>query len=293
MHILNSMPPRNLFGLESQDYKSAAIAVLPIPYDSTVSYGAGAREGPKAIIDASRHIELFNEELGFDPSKSGIFTLEELEPNVDSPAAMVNAIAKEVAILLEDGKTPLLLGGEHTIALGAIKALADAGRKFSVLHFDAHSDSRDEFMGSRYSHACVASRAKELAGNCYSIGVRSIDEASFNKGGSILYMKDIHSIGPGKAEDWISRNVKGDIYITIDLDVLDPSEMPSVGTPEPDGMRYKELTSLLKYVLSEHKLLGADISELAPIPYLKAPDYLAAKLAYMLIGYSLRKSSMQ
>ncbi len=289
MHVLNSNPPYNLFGLEDQDYSKAKVAVLPVPYDSTVSYGAGARNGPEAIIRASRHIELYNEELGFNPSEHGIYTLEELEPDVSGPEAMVKRISKETSIIIEDGKMPLLLGGEHTIALGAIDALSKLGKEFSVLHFDAHSDSREEFMGSKYSHACVMARARELCSSTYSVGVRSIDREGAEKySDKILYMKDMRSMGIDGIVKDIGKHIGRDVYITIDLDVLDPSEMPSVGTPEPAGMDFYTLTSVLSKVLINKNLVGADISELAPIPQLAAPDYLAAKLAYLLVGYSIK-----
>ena len=285
MQILNSAAPYNLFGLEDQSYEKAKFVVLPVPYDSTMSYGSGSRDGPDAIIRASRHIELYSEELGFSPADAGIYTLEQLEPDVSGPEAMVKRIAREVSIIIDDGKVPLLLGGEHTVALGAVMAIANAGDDFSVLHFDAHSDSREEFMNSKYSHACVMARIRDMCKSTYSVGVRSIDEQGYSKySKDILYMKDMRSMSDKMIAESISKHVKKNVYITIDLDVLDPSEMPSVGTPEPGGMRYTSLINILSGVLKGRKLIGADISELAPIPGMRAPDYLAAKLAYGLVG---------
>ncbi len=285
MQILNSAAPYNLFGLEDQSYEKAKFVVLPVPYDSTMSYGSGSRDGPDAIIRASRHIELYSEELGFSPADAGVYTLEQLEPDVSGPEAMVKRIAREVSIIIDDGKVPLLLGGEHTVALGAVMAIANAGDDFSVLHFDAHSDSREEFMNSKYSHACVMARIRDMCKSTYSVGVRSIDEQGYSKySKDILYMKDMRSMSDKMIAESISKHVKKNVYITIDLDVLDPSEMPSVGTPEPGGMRYTSLINILSGVLKGRKLIGADISELAPIPGIRAPDYLAAKLAYGLVG---------
>ena len=285
------MPPYNLFGLESQDYVSAKVVVLPVPYDSTASYKAGAREGPHAIIQASRNIELYSEELGTDISEIGIYTLDELEPDVNSAEGMVNRIEKEVSILLNDSKIPLLLGGDHSISIGAFRAVAKAEKDFSVLHFDAHSDSRNEYMGSRYSHACVAARARELAKNCYSVGVRSVDaEGAKSYRKEMLYMSDVAMLGVEKAVDPIIRNTSNNIYLTIDLDVLDPSIMPSVGTPEPGGMSFQTITGLLKSVLRKKRLLGLDITELCPIPGVVAPDYTAAKLTYLLLGYAFYRN---
>ena len=288
MQILNSAAPYNLFGLEDQSYEKAKFVVLPVPYDSTMSYGSGSRDGPDAIIRASRHIELYSEELGFSPADAGIYTLEQLEPDVSGPEAMVKRIAREVSIIIDDGKVPLLLGGEHTVALGAVMAIANAGDDFSVLHFDAHSDSREEFMNSKYSHACVMARIRDMCKSTYSVGVRSIDEQGYSKySKDILYMKDMRSMSDKMVAESISKHVKKNVYITIDLDVLDPSEMPSVGTPEPGGMRYTSLINILSGVLKGRKLIGADISELAPIPGMRAPDYLAAKLAYGLVGMAI------
>lgn len=285
MKILNAMAPYNLFGLENQEYASAKIAAIPVPYDSTVSYQSGTRNGPGAIIDASRNLELYNEELGKDISKMGIFTTDELAPDYSSPESMVKRIEKEVGLVCNDSKIPLLLGGEHTISLGAIRALAKVHDDFSVLHFDAHSDSRDEFMGTKYSHVCVMARAREVCKSCYSVGVRSVDEESAKRYKDILYMKDMHDKSAKQISDLIAKNTKKKVYLSIDLDVLDPAEMPSVGTPEPDGMHFHELKEILKTVLKDKQVIGMDFVELAPIPGLLAPNYLAAKLVYMTLGY--------
>ncbi len=287
MRVLNAMPPYNLFGLEDQDYEKAKVVVLPVPYDSTSTYRTGSRDGPRAIIEASRPMELYSEELDADISKIGIYTLEEIEPDLDSPKKTVDRIAKEVSIILDDSKMPLLLGGEHTIAVGAIAAVSKKFKDFSVLHFDAHSDSRDEFMGSKYCHACIMARARELCKSCYSVGVRSTDEESARKySKDTLYMKDMQGMSTKQIVDKILENTEKNLYITIDLDVLDPSEMPSTGTPEPGGMRYNELKGILKGLLKERKLIGIDFNEMCPIPGLTAPNFLAAKLIYATLGYA-------
>ncbi len=288
MKILNAMPPYNLFGLEEQDYDSAKVVVLPIPYDSTSTYKAGSREGPRAIIEASRSMELYNEELGEVTSdKVGIFTLEELAPDFNSPEGTVNRIAKEVGLILDDKKLPVLLGGEHTIAVGGVRAISKKYREFSVLHMDAHADSRDEFFSTKYCHACVMARIRETCGSCYSVGIRSIDKESAKRhANEMLYMKDMKNMDTKKIVDKILKNTKENLYITIDLDVLDTGEMPATGTPEPGGMRYDQLLAVLKGVLKERKLVGADINELNPIPGMVAPNVLAAKLVYNIIGYA-------
>ena len=290
MKILNAMPPYNLFGIEEQDYDKAKVVVLPVPYDSTSTYKVGSREGPHAIIEASRPMEFYSEELGRDISSIGIYTLDELAPDFDSPKKMVDRIAREVSLILEDSKVPLLLGGEHTIAIGAVKSIAGKYKDFSVLHFDAHSDSYDEFFSTKYCHACVMARIREMCKSCYSVGVRSTREETVKKyGSSTLYMKETRKMTAKQIVDKILDNTKKNIYITIDLDVLDPSEMPSTGTPEPGGMLYNDLKEVLKGVLKEKNLIGIDFNELCPIPGMVAPNFLAAKLIYLTLGYAFKK----
>ncbi len=289
MGVLNTMPPYNLFGLEEQDYKKAKVVVFPVPYDSTSTYKVGSREGPHAIIEASRPMELYSEELGRRISDIGIYTMEEMAPDFDSPKGMVNRISKEVSLVLEDSKVPLLIGGEHTIAIGAVKAIAGRYKDFSVLHLDAHADSYDEFNNSRYCHACVMARIREMCKSCYSVGVRSIDERSAKRRNDILYMKDARKLTARQIAEKILRNTGRSLYVTIDLDVLDPAEMPSTGTPEPGGFSYSTLKDVLEIVLKRRKLIGMDVSELCPIPNMVAPNYLAAKLIYNALGYAFSK----
>lgn len=288
MHILNSLPPHNLFGLEDSTYENSKVIAIPIPYDSTTSYEPGTRNGPEAIIEASRNIELFSELLGKDISKIGIYTTEEIEPDVSSPKHMVDRIADEVKYILDDDKVPLGIGGEHTIMVGLVKAISSKYGKdnFSVLHFDAHSDSRDRFMGSKYSHACVMARARELSDKVYSVGIRSIDKEDYEKYKDILYMKDMHSMSYDEIADSIIKSTYDNVYLTVDLDVIDPSEMPSVGTPEPDGMKFRDLIEIFSRVLPRKHIIGMDFNELKPIPGFTAPNYLASKLMYLAIGYS-------
>ncbi len=289
MPVLHQMPPYNLFGVFDPDYESAKVVVLPIPYDSTTTYKSGARDGPHAIIDASRNLEFFNEEIGDDVTKIGIFTLEELEPSFKSPDETINRIEKEVSLILEAGKMPLLLGGEHSIAMGSIRAEGKKYGKdgFSVIHFDAHSDSRDEYMGSKYCHACVMARARESCSSCISVGVRSTDEEGFKKyRNETIYRKDMHGRKAEDIADEIIKKTKNKVYITIDLDVLDPSILPSTGTPEPDGLSFHELASILKNILTKKELIGADFNELSPIGGIVAPNFLVAKLILLTLGYA-------
>ncbi len=281
------MPPYNLFGLEEQSYDKAKVIVIPVPYDSTSMYKVGSREGPHAIIEASRPMELYSEELGRRISDIGIYTTEELAPDFDSPKGMVDRIAKEVSLILEDSKVPLLIGGEHTIAIGAVKAISQKYKDFSVLHFDAHADSYDEFHNSKYCHACVMARIREMCKSCYSVGVRSIDEKSAKAHSKdVLYMKEARKLTPKQIAGTILKNMRKNIYVTIDLDVLDTGEMPSTGTPEPGGFRYNEMKEILENVLGERNLIGLDVNELCPVPGMVAPNFLAAKLIYQTLGYA-------
>lgn len=286
MKILNSNPPYNLFGLEGQDYDKSKVVAVPVPYDSTTTYRSGTREGPRALIEASRNIELYSEETESDISKIGIFTTEEVAPDFSSPENMVKRIEREVDQILDDKKVPFLIGGEHTISLGSLNSIIRHGKKPTFIHFDAHSDSRDNLFGSKYCHACVVARAGELC-DTYSIGVRSVDEQSATKNRArMLFMKDVHKMDTEAIVKSILDHSGSDVYISIDLDVLDPSEMPSVGTPEPDGIKFCQLKEIIKGVAEKKKVLGMDLVELNPIPGVTAPNYLAAKLAYLMIGYS-------
>ena len=286
MHVLNQLPPYNLFGIEDQSYEKAKIAVLPVPYDSTSTYKAGSRDGPAAIIDASRNLELYDYEIKEDISRLGIYTLEPMAPDLSSSEKMVDNIEKEVTPIIRDGKVPLLLGGEHTIAIGSVRALSKLSKKpFSVLHFDAHSDSRDEIYGAKYCHACVLARIAELGLDTYSVGIRSIDASSMGKyGKSMLFMDEMHGMPIDEIVERINSHTGKNIYLTFDFDVLDPAIMPSTGTPEPDGLTYYETMQMLKGILPEKNLVGMDFTEFSPIPGMVAPDFLAAKLIYQTLG---------
>lgn len=289
MRILNSTAPYNLFGLEDQNYDKAKVVAVPVPYDSTTTYCSGTRDGPHALIEASRNIELYNEELNSDISKIGIYTTEEIAPDFSSPENMVKRIESEITPILDDKKIPLIIGGEHTVSLGALRPIAKANKKLTFLHFDAHSDSRDTFMGTKYCHACVVARAQELC-KTYSVGVRSTDAESVKKfKKNTLYMKDINKMVVKEVVKSILRNTDKNIYLSVDLDVLDSAEMPSVGTPEPDGFTFYQLKEVIREVVKKKNVVGMDFVELNPIPGFTAPNYLAAKLIYLTLGYAFAK----
>ena len=270
------LEPFNFLGLEDQDYENAKVVVFPVPYSSTTYWKSGTKEGPQAIIEASRHVELYDIETKKDASKQGIFTLELLEPSKNSPEETTARIKSVMDKILRDGKFPMMLGGEHSITLGAVQAVREQFSDFSVLQIDAHSDLRDEFEGTKFHHACVMKRIKDLGVSVTQVGVRSSEGEELG---------DNVFLAPNLPIDKIISTLKEKVYLTFDLDGLDPSIMPSTGTPEPGGLGWYETLKLIKEVAKKRKIIGADVVELDPIPGFSAPDFLAAKLVYKIINY--------
>lgn len=283
-----TLEPYNFGGLDKQNYKSSKIVVVPIPYESTTYYLSGTKEGPFAIINASRHFELYDQELKKDISRKGIFTLEELEPSKNSPRETMLRIEKVIRKILEDKKLPFILGGEHSITFGAVSALKKkySAKNLSVLQLDAHCDLRNEFEGAKFHHACVMRRiVDDLKISLTQVGIRSFSEEEANylkksKKNIIFFDKEF-------SEEEVANTLKENVYLTLDLDVFDPSIMPSVGTPEPGGLEWQEVLNLIKTVSKNKNIVGVDVVELSPIAGLIAPDFLAAKLIYKIIGYIL------
>ena len=278
---------------DDADFAKAAAAILPVPYDGTVSYRSGARDGPQAIIEASRYLELYEPDLDLEPAQWGIATLPPLEPDVSGPEANIARVEQVVGALADAGKLPVMLGGEHSLTLGAVRALAQRHPGLSVLQLDAHADMRDSYQGSAYSHACVMRRVREIVGDGTVIqaGVRSISSEE---------MQHIREAGvtgvnlytPGQyndpaAIDELLAGLGETVYVTVDLDALDPSIMPAVGTPEPGGLSWQETLSILRAVAQRSRVIGFDIMELAPNEGPVHAAYTAARLTYKLIGYAL------
>ncbi|MEM3555452.1 MAG: agmatinase [Candidatus Micrarchaeia archaeon] len=283
MRLLHSLPPYNFAGLEPEhaDFNKAKVVVLPVPYDSTVCYTAGTRNGPHAIITASRQMELYDEEMGWEPATIGIHTLDELEPSRNSPQETMNRVERAVQEILENKKFPVVLGGEHSISVGVVKAFSKIHRELTVLQLDAHADLRDEFEGTKFGHTSVMRRISEIT-HTVQVGIRSISkgEAEFarRKKLQIFYARDFK-------QEKIIPQLKKNVYVTIDLDVFDPSEVPAVGTPEPGGLHWYEVLSLLKQVASKRNVVGFDVVELCPIPGETHSDFLAAKLIYKFLSH--------
>ncbi|MBU1007377.1 MAG: agmatinase [Candidatus Omnitrophica bacterium] len=265
----------------------AKVVVLPVPYGKTVSYRKGTENGPAAILEASDNLELFDEELNKEIHLIGINTAPLLKVSNLKSEAMITAVEKSVADILRLDKMPVVLGGEHAVTIGAVRAAKEKFNDLSILYFDAHSDLRDSYDGNKYSHACVARRLLEIAPVVAS-GIRSLsrEEHEFalnNKGVKIIKMHDMI-----KNHDWqntVKDSLSKNIYISIDLDVFDPSIMPSVGTPEPGGMHWHGFLEAIRNIISGKNVVGFDVVELCPIKDMVAPDFMAAKLIYKILGY--------
>ncbi|NOT34900.1 MAG: agmatinase [Candidatus Eisenbacteria bacterium] len=281
--------PYNFGGLEPEfsALETARAVVLPVPYDFTTSYQGGTRLGPAAILAASRNMELWDEEIG-PIYRHGIATLPELEPTAAGPEAMVERVERATEWILEQGKLPAILGGEHSITTGAIRAAKRRWPDLSVLQIDAHGDMRESYLDSRFSHACVMRRIRELV-PATSVGIRSISEEEAEY--FAAHPLPIWSTRGFRAleRDWspILDGLSPHVFVTFDLDGFDPSLMPATGTPEPGGLEWFETVDLLRAVTERHRIVGFDVVELAPMAGQTASDFLATRLVYRLIGLGL------
>ena len=280
--------PHNFLALpqEQSSFDAAQVVLIPVPYDSTASFRSGSREGPEAIISASYGLEDYDLELELDVSEIGIHTTGALEPHMAGPGPMTERIRDAVAVYLAAGRTVGLLGGEHSITIGSVQAHVVAYPSLSVLYLDAHADLRNEYMGTPYGHASAARRAYECCPIALA-GVRSLcqEEHDFIRENNVpvwYWDPNSHRGSPESVLDSLSDTV----YVSVDLDVLDPALMPAVGTPEPGGMAWQQLVSLLGKVAESRRIVGFDVCELAPAYGPPACSYTAAKLVYKLVAYS-------
>ncbi len=286
-------PPESFLAIppEEAPFETSPVVILPVPYESTVSYMGGTRYGPRGLIHASRFLELYDHELDFEPYEVGVHTLPELVLPDSGPETALAELQRAVDELIEANKFVIMLGGEHSVSGPPI--LAHAGRysdrALSVLQLDAHSDLRAEYEGTQYSHACVMHRVHKSV-NLVPVGIRSLtaEERSLIRESQIRVVFG-HEL---RSDGWIDRvmgSLGDDVYITIDIDYFDPSLVPSTGTPEPGGGDWYTTLELLERVFNEKNVVGCDVVELAPIPGLVAPDFLAAKLVYKLIAYYAKR----
>ena len=269
--------------------ESAAFHVIPVPWESSVSYGAGTRNGPNAILHASTQLEAYLD--GCIPGDAGIYTAPEVDCSGE-PEAVLDRIRESTANAIALNKMPILLGGEHAMTLGSIRAFKDSGIDFGVVQFDAHADLRESYQGNSYSHACVMKRILDLEIPIFQIGVRALsqEEADLRARADIPYLDADRIANAGFPESILPSDFPQSIFITFDVDGLDPSVMPSTGTPEPGGLNWYQAIEGLEKIIVNRKVIGADIVELAPIPGFHAADFTAAKLVYKLMAM-IRKSN--
>ena len=281
--------PFNFLALphELSSLDTARVVVLPVPYDSTTSFRGGARAGPRAIIEASYNLEDYDTELGADVSRVGIHTSDAIEPHMAGPKQMVERVRQCVAEYVGQGKVVAMLGGEHSISVGSVAALQGAYSDLSVLFLDAHADFRDEYMDTGWGHACVARRIHERC-PVVLFGTRSASSEEVE----LLADNRVPTFYWPPSGDFesqvkeVTHLLSPDVYVSVDLDVLDPAIMSAVGTPEPGGLDWWQVTGLLRAVAERRRIVGFDVTELCPAEGPSACAYTAAKLVYKVIGYS-------
>ena len=285
------VPPENFGGLSEQDasYEKARAVIFPVPLERTTTYEHGTRNGPPAILEASRNMELYDEEFETEIYKHvGIATI----PAIDTADGTLEEVLAEIFTaqceLLEDGKFPVALGGEHSLTPPLVRAAARKYENLSVLQIDAHADLRSEYQGNPNSHACAMRRVVELC-PAVQVGIRSLSveeaQAIPRLKTKIYWAKDIV---PASTKGWTAKvvaDLSPRVYITIDLDGFDPSIIPATGTPEPGGLDWFQVTSLIRAVAGEKEVVGMDVVELLPQAGQHASDFLAAKLIYKSLGY--------
>lgn len=268
-------------------YDESSFIIIPVPYDETSTWMKGADRGPDAILEASVNLEFFDPETSVEAHLLGIHTVEPvLEKR--TPELLVNAVQERVMEILNAHKFPIVIGGNHTVTIGSAFALSGYYPDLSVLQLDAHADLREEYEGSPLNHACVMARIRERA-EIVQVGIRSISSAEAKSAdtGRMFFAHELHFERRlyDRAEEKLNENV----YITIDLDVFDPSLIPSTGTPEPGGPGYFELIHFLKNVIKKRNVVGFDVVELCPSPAHRAADFTAARIIYQLISYIAAK----
>jgi agmatinase len=282
--------PGVFLGVDSPLEQSRAV-ILPVPYEGTVSYRPGTRFGPGAIIDASAHVELYDQELDAEPYRMGIHTAPPVWPNLSSPQGMIREIREHCRRYLNQDKFLAVLGGEHSVTVGSVQAHQEKHLGLCVLQVDAHADLRDSYHHTKWGHASVMRRVGELCPTV-GVGIRSLSREEMDfaaaEGRRIFFGHQIR-----EDPDWIDRvlgELASEVYVTVDLDGLDPGIMPAVGTPVPGGLSWQQTLDLLGRVAAEKIVVGFDVVELAPIPGQMASDFTAARLVYKMLGSVSGKS---
>jgi agmatinase len=276
---------------EFSSQENSRVVIVPVPYEATTSYGKGTKNGPRAVLAASQEVETFDDELWVEPYKIGIQTGDEviMEPVTEATEKPFQELYDAISPLIEIGKFPVVIGGEHSLTIGAVRACAERFSDLSVLQVDAHADLRASFEGNKYSHASAAYHIYHTLSDplITQVGIRNISSEE------VAWLEEntpnINTYWSRQQKHWnfaeIIETLSDNVYLTIDVDGLDPSIMPSTGTPEPGGMSWDHITELIKQLCVRKNVVAADFVELAPIKDLHAPDFLVAKLLYKLIGY--------
>jgi agmatinase len=270
----------------TRSFDESNAVVLPVPLDRTTSYVPGTRNGPREILQASSHMELWDEEIGADPHTIGIFTLPEMELPFGELTPLMDEIRRVASEILVRDKFLVTLGGEHSITPPLVAAAAARHKGLSVLQIDAHADLRDSYMGTRHNHACAMRRSLEYA-PVTQVGIRSMSTEEAEVVGSLetAMFYDVNMRNDPQWMDQVVDTLSDTVYLTIDVDGFDPAIMPATGTPEPGGLSWYEMLSLLRKVISRKTVVACDVVELSPLPGLMAPNFLCAKLVYKILGY--------
>lgn len=264
--------------------ETARVHVIPVPYDATSTYRKGADRGPQAIIDASAQIEWYDIQTDAERYEQGIHTQQPVVCDEDDPIHLAPLVRARVEAALDGGKLPVVLGGEHSVSIGAFEAAASRKGPVSILQIDAHGDTRDSYHGSSHNHACVMARAMEQ-GSVVQVGIRAIDKQELDQMDRhrVYFAHEINAWVRANDTAWIDRaldQLEDNVYLTIDLDALDPSILPSTGTPEPGGLDWHTVNELVHRVAREKTIVGFDVVELCPNASHHASDFIAAKLVY-------------
>jgi len=281
--------PVTQFGAPDAPYcdpATARVTIIPAPLEYSVCYMKGTEHGPQAILDASSQMELYDEELDCCPIEVGVYTRPALDYHGMDHATALKVTGEAVREVLERGQLPLILGGEHSLSAPPIGVVREFYPDLTVVHIDAHGDLRDEYEGTPLSHASIERRVVDMGIPLTEIGIRSFspEEAEFMKTKPDVAIVWAYQMAKGSARiPW--ERLSNHTYLTIDLDAIDPSEMPAVGTPEPGGLHWYELLDLVREIFRHTTVVGMDVVELCPMPGQTRADFLAARLVYKLIGY--------
>ena len=290
------LPSRTFMHLDDADaaFETARVVIVPVPFDGTTCYRPGTREGPQAIIDASRNLELYDAELRRSPYRVGIHTLRAVEPVMGNAAGMVDRIEQVTGHLLDQNKLVVTLGGDHLTSIGVVRAFAKRHPALSVLQIDAHADLREEYEGSPLSSATIMRRVLDVCPRTAQVGIRSLSEPEARlveeRKLPMWLASDIHAQTLRGQRGWIDEVVAAlgdEVYVTIDIDAFDPSLVPGTGTPEPGGLGWYDVIELLTAVTASKRVVGGDVVELSPLVEGHVSPVVAAKLVYKLIGLAL------